>query len=145
MSHGSELARLNLVWVQSTLFQVSCHLQFFYDSQGRELCVIFHPLCLLFSVFQPEMICFWHMLSHCIDLEEKMKGKLAFPCYIQPVMYCGCENTCDLADCYFVGKNPTQTNLQHGLAVSLGELKVWKTKAAVVHLREVLLLKTNLP
>lgn len=64
------------------------------------------------------------MLSHCIDLEEKMKGKLAFPSYIQPVMYCGCENTSDLADCYFVGKNPTQTNLQHGLAVSLEELSV---------------------
>lgn len=48
------------------------------------------------------------MLSHCIALEEKMKGKLAFPSYIQPVMYCGCENTCDLADCYFVGKNPNQ-------------------------------------
>lgn len=82
------------------------------------------------------------MLSHCIDLEEKIKGKLAFPSYIQPVMYCGCENTCDLADCYFVEK--TQTNLQHGLAVSPEEFKVRKTKVAVIHLREVLLLKTNL-
>lgn len=85
------------------------------------------------------------MLSHYIDLEEKIKGKLAFPSCTQPEMYCGCENTCDLADCYFVEKYPTQTNLQHGLAVSLEEYKVWKTKVAVIHLREVLLLKTNLP
>lgn len=65
------------------------------------------------------------MLSHYIDLEEKIKGKLSFPSYTQPVMYCGCENTCDLADCYFVEEeNPTQTNLQHVLPVSLEEFKV---------------------
>lgn len=143
VSRGSELARLTLVWAQSTLFQVSCHLQFFYDSQGRELCVIFHPLCLLFCVFQPEMIHFWHMLFHCIDLEEKIKGKFSFPSCVQPMMYCDCENTCDLADCYFIEKSPTQTNLQHGLAVSLEEW--WNTKVAVIHWREILLLKTSLP
>lgn len=59
---------------------------------------------LVFCVFQPEMISFWHILSHFIDLEEKIKGKLAFPSYMQPVMYCGCENTCDLTDYYFVEK-----------------------------------------
>lgn len=63
------------------------------------------------------------MLSHCIDLEEKIKGNLAFPSYIQPMIYCGCENTCDSADCYFVEKNPTQTNLQYGLAVSLEKFR----------------------